>query len=394
MSLERITCGFIPLVDVATLAVAREIGFAAEEGVELVLARENSWSNIRDKLALGLVDAAHMLAPMPIAMSLGLSRMSRPVIAPFMLSVNGNVVGVSKRLARRLAEKRGSAFFDDAAEAGAALKTALEGRPLRVGVPWTFSMHALLMQYWLGRTGFDLQREVAFTISPPPFMAETISADEIDLFCVGEPWGSIAVEEGAAEMLLTGSAIWSFAPEKALGIPLKLEEERPEAVDALLRACWRAARWAAAPDHHGALAELLAHKCYLDRPAELIERSLRGVLTVASDGEIRRAPRVLELFDGAAPFPWRSQAAWIADRYAAERQFGGEEREKAEAVFRPDILRRALAPIGADLPSGSAKLEGSLKTPTEVASVQGSVTLGPDAFFDGAVFDPTAQICS
>lgn len=390
MSLERITCGFIPLVDVAALAVAREIGFAAEEGIELDLRRENSWSNIRDKLALGLFDAAHMLAPMPIAMSLGLSRLKAPVIAPFMLSVNGNVVGVSRRLGRKLAARRGSSFFDDAGEAGAALKSALEGRPLRVGAPWPFSMHALLLDYWLGRAGFDLKRDVSMTIAPPPFMAEAMSAGEIDLFCVGEPWGSVAVEQGIGDLLLTGSAIWAFAPEKALGLRASVANEKPDAVDALLRACWRAARWAAAPEHWSAVAELLSEEAYLDQPAEVIERSLRGVLTVSSDGEIRRLPRVLELFGGASPFPWRSQAGWIADRYAEEHRWGGEERLAAETVFRPDLLRRALAPIGADLPAASSKLEGALSAPTEAPSLHGSLTLGPDRFFDGAVFDPNA----
>lgn len=392
MSLETVTCGFIPLVDIATLAVAREIGFAAEEGIALELKRENSWSNIRDKLALGLIDAAHMLAPMPIAMSLGLSRLPSPVIAPMLLSMNGNVVGVSRRLARRLAEDRGSAYFHDAAEAGAALKNALEGRQLRVGVPWTFSMHALLLEYWLGRTGFDLKRDVSITIAPPPFMAETISAGEIDLFCVGEPWGSIAVEAEVAELMLTGSSIWGFAPEKALGIPVRMAEQRPDTVDALLRACWRAAAWASAREHRGALAELLADRAYLDCPAELIERSLRGVLTVSTEGEIRRAPRLLELFDSAAPFPWRSQAAWIADRYAAEHRLDPAERGKAEAVFRPDLLRRALEPIRADLPSASSKQEGAIREPMEAPSLFGSVTMGPDGFFDGAVFDPSAKI--
>lgn len=390
MNEQSITCGFIPLVDVAALAVAKEIGFAAEEGVELELKRETSWSNIRDKLALGIFDAAHMLAPMPIAMSLGLSRLPSPIVAPMLLSMNGNVVGVSRRLGRRLAETRGSAFFHDAAEAGAALKTALEGRPLRIGVPWTFSMHALLLNYWLGRTGFDLSRDISVTVSPPAIMADTLAADEIDLFCVGEPWGSVAVEEEAAELLLTCSSIWSFAPEKALGVPLEVVERRGDAVDALLRACWRAARWAGAEEHRETLAELLSSPAYLDRPAELIERSLRSVMTVSTAGEIRRVPRMIELFSGAAAFPWRSQAAWIADRYAAEHTLSRDDRARAESVFRPDLLRRALAPINADLPSASSKIEGSMAEPTDAPSLFGSISLGPDAFFDGAVFDPSA----
>jgi ABC-type nitrate/sulfonate/bicarbonate transport system substrate-binding protein len=51
--------GFIPLVDAAALLVAVDKGFAREEGLDVTLIREVSWSNVRDKLNLGLFDAAH-----------------------------------------------------------------------------------------------------------------------------------------------------------------------------------------------------------------------------------------------------------------------------------------------------------------------------------------------
>lgn len=391
MSLERIECGFIPLVDCANLAIAREMGFAAEEGVDLVLRRQTSWSNIRDKLALGLIQTAHMLAPMPIAMSLGLSGMAAPVVAPMLLSANGAMIGVSRPLGARIAAARGAAFHSDAADAAAALRGVMEGRPLRIGAPWPFSMHVLLIEYWLGRCGFDLGREVALTIVPPPFMAEALSAGEIDMFCVGEPWGSIAVEDGVGELLLAGSSIWAFAPEKVLGVRSDFAEERPDALDALIRALYRAARWGGEPEHKAAVAELLAEDAYVGRPAELIERSLRGVMTVSPDGDLRRVPRALELWGGAAFFPWRSQAAWIAQRYAKAHGINPVDLARAESTFRPDVLRRALAGVGADLPGASSKVEGAMAEATTAPSVFGSITLGPDRFFDGAVFDPMAR---
>ena len=71
---HQITAGFMPLLDSALLVVAREIGFAKAEGVELSLVRESSWANIRDRLAVGHFNVAHMLGPMPIACNLGLTR--------------------------------------------------------------------------------------------------------------------------------------------------------------------------------------------------------------------------------------------------------------------------------------------------------------------------------
>lgn len=385
---EEIVCGFIPLTDCATLVVADEFGFAAEEGIALTLRRETSWSNIRDKMAVGLYDAAHMLAPMPLAMSLGISAFSAPVWAPFVLSVNGSMVGASKIMAARLRAERGTAFFDDAAAAGAALKLAAQGRPLRIGAPWRFSMHAVLIDYWLGRCGFDLDRDITLRVVPPSFMTEALAAGELDLFCVGEPWASMSVENGSGALMLATSAIWSFAPEKVLGVGDKLVQERPDALSALLRALYRAAEWASRPEHRSALAEVLSRPGYVDAPAELIERALAGALIVSGAGELRHAERALELFDAAATFPWRSQAAWIGAQLATRHGLEPAQAAKAADVFRPDLYRAALAPLPAILPGASAKLEGSLAAPELVTALGGDLLLGPDRFFDGAVFDP------
>jgi len=61
---------------------------------------------------------------------------------------------------------------------------------------------------------------------------------------------------------------------------------------------------------------------------------------------------------------------------------------KAGAVFRPDIFRRALAESDVAMPGASMKLEGAVNLPLAVGSRRGELTLGPDRFFDGRVFDP------
>jgi NitT/TauT family transport system ATP-binding protein len=107
-------------------------------------------------------------------------------------------------------------------------------------------------------------------------------------------------------------------------------------------------------------------------------------------GDERRVPRCIEFFDGAATFPWRSQAVWIADALA--RRTGHDQahlRAVARACFRADLYRAALGPVGADLPGASEKLEGSLPHRSEVASTLGRLILGPDSFHDGRIFDPS-----
>ena len=48
----------------------------------------------------------------------------------------------------------------------------------------------------------------------------------------------------------------------------------------------------------------------------------------------------------------------------------------------------ALKPLGVALPVANAKVEGALTVETPVGSSGASLTLGPDGFFDGGLFDP------
>ena len=147
---------------------------------------------------------------------MGLGGGSTPVSAVSVLSVNGNVIGVGRALEQALRAQGFGFDFADARAAAAALAAVAEG-PIVFGVPFPFSMHVELLRYWVEHTalagcGIDIR-----TV-PPPLMAETIEAGEIDAFCVGEPWGAKAVENGVGELLLPGSAIWAFAPEKVLAV--------------------------------------------------------------------------------------------------------------------------------------------------------------------------------
>lgn len=385
---ERLRIGFVPLVDAAPLAIAQEIGFAAEEGLSFELGRAPSWSALRDRLALGHIEAAHMLAPVPVAMSMGLGGLPDPVDALMVLSVNGTVIGVNRTLSAAMRARGVPNDFMAAAAIGRALiETA--PRPLRVGVPFPFSMHAELLYYWLEGLGLAAPSGLVVRTVPPPLMAEAMRSGEIDAFCVGEPWGSLAVEQGVADIVVPGAAIWNFAPEKVLAVRHAMTEDAPDLVARLMRAVWRAGRWLADPAHHMTASEILARERYLDLAPEIVERALEGRLVVAETGEVREAQRFLEFHAAAAQFPWRSQAAWIATRLAARLGLDPAEAvERGRRCFRTDLYRAYLGPIGADLPGASEKLEGALESPTPVASSTGRLFLGPDRFFDGRIFDP------
>ncbi len=386
---EVLKVGYIPLTDAAPLIVAHELGFDAEEGLAIDLVRAPSWAALRDYLILGEIDACHMLAPLPVAKAMGLGSLGARMDVIAALNLSGNAVTVSRGLADEMRAKGYEFDFADAAQAGKALIGL--GRPLRVAVPYPFSMHAELLYYWLEALGLPAPQSLTVRTVPPPLMAGALASGEVDAFCVGEPWGSQAVENGDGVLLLPTSAIRGSAIEKVLAVREGWGDENPATARKLLRAIWRASRWLDEPGKRGTAAEILSRPERLDVPAALLERGLTGTFMVSPRGEIRQSPRFMTFHDGAAGFPWRSQAAWIAMRIAKRLGLDqGEAMAAAKAIYRTDIYREHLRGVGADLPSASEKVEGSLDHPTAVASESGRVILEPDRFFDGSVFDPAA----
>ncbi len=369
MSGLALRAAYVPLTDAAPLIVARDLGFAADEGLALDLVQARSWASLRDFLATGAVDAAQMLAPMAVARAMGLGPALPPVDVLMILSQGGQAVGAATALALRPAPQT------DPAHLARDIRAAGPAR-LRVGVPFAFSTHALLMTRWLGD-------DIDIRTVPPPLMAQALAAEEIDLFCVGEPWGSVAERQGVGRILLPGRAIWAAAPEKVLAIRSGWAETAPDHARALMRAVWRAGRWLDLPANRGMAAEILARPEYLSLPVEVIERGLTG--------QIAGAGRFVTFHDGAATFPWKSIGGLIAAHLA--RRHGlpeGPAVQAGSAVFRTDLYRLHLRDAGADLPGASMKIEGTLAHPTAVASERGRMILGPDRFFDGWIFDPPA----
>lgn len=373
--------GFVPLLDAAPLIVAQAMGFAAEERLSLRLHPAQTWSMLRDMLIWGKVDAAQMLSAVPVAGRLGLGGVAVDLETPLIMSLGGEVIGISPALAQQMRDGGFAPDFADAAAARGALR-ALRPQGLRLGVPFPFSMHAELIHLWLG----DLPGLSTVTV-PPPLMGDAMAAGEIEAFCVGEPWGSYAVERGVADLLLPGSAIWSAAPEKVLAMRRGWAEENPDRAGALMRAVWRSCRWLSQPKSRATASELLARRDALNIDAEIIERALAGRMPLSRSGPGVESPGFIEFHRGMANFPWRSQAAWIGwqmggrlglDRLASARI--------AQSVWRPDLFRQHLA-AQTPLPSASAKVEGACPRPVTAGANHGTVELARNQFYDGRVFD-------
>jgi ABC-type nitrate/sulfonate/bicarbonate transport system substrate-binding protein len=377
MSRQILNCGYVPLVDCAPLIIAKELGFAHEEGIELNLMRQPSWSALRDMLALGHLDAAQMLSPMPIAMSLGMGGLSAQIDSLMVLSVNGTVFGASKAIAREL----GPLPFGDATTLLKALGK-LNKRPIRIGIPFPFSMHRLLLSYW---TQTLPDGAVETVTVPPPRMADAVSDGHVDAFWVGEPWGSAIVQRDVGQILMTGPNVWGFAPEKVLAARHDWIEENPLATRSLMRAIYHAGRWLDDENNKPLAVEILASSEHLNLSPDVIDPALTGHLTPHTNGSPITVSRFLVFHDHCASFPWRSQAAWIAAQLGADP--AGIDR--AKRCWRTDLYRKNLSSIGADIPSASEKIEGAIREMTPVPSSRARMILAPDAFFDGRTFEFT-----
>jgi ABC-type nitrate/sulfonate/bicarbonate transport system substrate-binding protein len=389
MSLFRI--GFVPLVDAALPIVAHAMGLAEQEGVAIELHRDSSWATVRDRLIYGQTDAAHLLAPLAIATSMGLDRPAVPLAAPFMLGLNGNTVTVSTRVAALLGDYRVNDVTDTGRRLAAAAKAEAEGgRKLRLAVVHRYSSHNYMLRYWLAASGCDPDHDVEIVVVPPPFVADALAIGEVDGSCVGEPWNSVAVDNGDAVIVAATSHIWNRGVEKLLAFRRSTLEERRDEVEALLRALHRAGAVVSDPERRTEVAELLARPDHIGQPAELIERALAGRLMLRPGEEPTPVEDFLVLHREAANFPWRSQAMWLYSQMVRwdHADLAGHDFQEAADVFRPDIYRSALAGTGANLPGASAKVEGAISRPTGVGSTSGRLIMGPDRFFDGQSFDP------
>ena len=366
----KVILGFMPLLDCASLVVAAERGFAAEEGLELALVRETSWANIRDRVVIGHFDAAHMLGPMTVASTLGIGHVRVPVIAPFALGLGGNAITVSLRLWEQMTQEGATVGAKPGVQATALERVVVRrSEPLTFAMVYPFSCHNYELRYWLAAGRIDPDKDVRLVVIPPPFLVDALRAGQIDGFCVGEPWNSVAVQAGVGTIVVPTTAIWPSSPEKVLGCRLEWAQRHPKQLAALMRAIYRAARWCDQPENHAELAKLLAQPRYVGAPADLLQQALGSRLTLTTNTPAVQLEDFFTPSRHNATFPWVSHALWFYEQMLRWKQieFAPNQVAAVRATYRPDLYRAALASINEDIPADDTKIE---------------------RFFDGGAFDP------
>lgn len=368
MTREPIRFGFLPLTDAAIPIVAHELGFAAEEAVALELSRETSWANIRDRMAVGHFDAAHLLAPMPIAAALQLLPLSSSIIVPMALGLGGNAVTVSTKLWTEMKDL-GATSLSTAREMGLALLQVLQQRKLAglpklvFGIVHAFSAHNYDLCYWLAECGINPMIDVSIAVVPPPLMPEAMQTGHLDGYCVGEPWNMASVASGTGVIVTSKIEIWKDSPEKVLGVRESWADLHRDELQALLRAFDRSSRWCAKPGNATALASLLSLPTYLSQPVEVILPALTGSLQI---GDAKRnVPDFLSFDAPYSTMPEPAHAAWFYSQMVRWGQAGLSQQniERAMNTYWPEIYAET---IGAQY-----------RQQNEIGG-----------FFDGRTFDP------
>jgi NitT/TauT family transport system ATP-binding protein len=347
MSGVRLRIGYIPLVDAAALLVAVDRGFAAAEGLDIELVREVSWSNVRDKLNIGLFDAAHMLAPLPIASSLGIGHVRVPLIAPFNLAMNGNAITVTTSLHAQLAAFAEGDASDPLVSTRALARVVADRKakgmaPLNFGTTFPFSNHNYQLRYWMAAGGVDPDEDVRMVVLPPPYMVESLTNGHVDGFCVGAPWNSVAVEAGVGCIRHFGSELMVRLPEKMLVVRQDWAECVPDVLAALIRAVAKAAEHIEVLENREEVTATVARR--LDVEPSLVSRTLNGQLKVTPGGTMRASDNYILIGRNDANRPDPAHAAWLYAQMVRWRQtsFSAEAAAAAQSVFRPDLYDVAL----------------------------------------------------
>jgi ABC-type nitrate/sulfonate/bicarbonate transport system substrate-binding protein len=392
----RLTLGIIPLTDCAPIVVAFEKGYFKKHGLEVVVSKEASWANIRDKVAIGALDGAHMLAGMPIAASLGIGATPKPTITAFSMDLNGNAITVSNELYERMMEADPAAMGERPLSARA-LKKVIDSDKAAGKPPMTFAMvfpvstHNYQIRYWMASAGIDPDNDVRLIVIPPPQMVANLNAKNIVGYCVGEPWNERAVEMGIGRVLVTSYEIWNNNPEKVFGVNLEWAEKYPNTHKAVIRALLEAAQWMDKPENRGEVVRIISQKAYVNAPEEVVKMSMTGTFRYGKGEPPRPLPDFNVFYRYAATFPWQSHAAWFLTQMLRWGQIETpiDIKKTAASVYRADLYREAARELGIACPTIDYKVEGLHQGRWTLSQATQPIEMGPDLTFDGMRYDPS-----
>jgi nitrate/nitrite transport system substrate-binding protein len=291
--------GFIPITCATPIIMAAPMGFYAKQGLNVEVIKTAGWAVIRDKTLNKEYDAAHMLSPMPIAITMGVGSTPVPFTVPAIENINGQAITLSIKHKDKRDPKSWKGF--------------------KFAVPFDYSMHNYLLRYYLAEHGIDPDTDVQIRAVPPPEMVANLRADNIDGFLGPDPMNQRAVYDGAGFIHMLSKEMWDGHPCCAFAASKEFISTAPNTYAALLRAIIEATAFATKAENRKQIAAAIAPANYINQPEIVLEQILTGTFADGLGSVKTDAKRVD--FD---PFPWESFAIWIMTQMKRWGQIKGE----------------------------------------------------------------------
>ncbi|HKP94434.1 MAG TPA: CmpA/NrtA family ABC transporter substrate-binding protein [Fibrobacteria bacterium] len=366
--------GYIALTDFAPLAIAKEKGLFAKHGMpDVEVLKQASWGATRDNLELGSsnggIDGAHILSPMPYALTLGLNTKGNKPVPMYILcrlNYNNQAISVASKYLETGVKKDASLF-----KPWIEMARKKNAKPLTFAMTFPTGTHNLWIRYWLAAGGIDPDVDVATIVIPPPQMVANMRVGNMDAFCVGEPWGQQLINQRIGYTAMMTQDVWQDHPEKAFSMRKDWVDAHPNAAKAILKAIMEAQIWCDKPENREELARILSQKNWINAPYEDLIVRIKGTINYGDDRP-KKENEFMLFWARHASFPYKSHDKWFL---AEMRRWGffpnGVEYDKVIGqVNRADLWRECAKAIGkeADIPASDSR--------------------GVEKFFDGVAFDP------
>ncbi len=350
---EVIHLGFISLTDCAPIVIAKELGLFAKYGVDVEVTKESSWANVRDKILTGELDGAHCLFSMPFSVYTGVGgKEGSEMKIAMVLNNNGQAITLSKSFCGKVGFKQTNKV---AAVVAARLKAEKE---VTFAMTFPGGTHDIWLRNWLAAAGVNQKTSKIITI-PPSQMVANMKVGNMDGYCVGEPWNSVAVKQGVGFTEISTQDIWKHHPEKALVVNAKFSETRREDLKSVMKAVLEACKWLDNRTNRKKAAEIIGKVPYVNAPADLIEARLMGDYNLGCDQgtEIYTDDYMLFHRNGETNFPRKSHAIWFMAQYVRFDYLKESPNYKsiADKIILQDLYKEVAASMKIKIPEDDMK---------------------------------------
>jgi len=324
--------GFIPITCATPIIMAHPMGFYSKHGLNVDVIKTAGWAVIRDKTLNKEYDAAHMLSPMPLAITLGVGSNPTPYTMPAVENINGQAITLSIKHKDKRDPKLWKGF--------------------KFAVPFDYSMHNYLLRYYLAEHGIDPDADVQIRAVPPPEMVANLRADNLDGFLGPDPMNQRAVYDGVGFIHVLSKDIWEGHPCCAFAASKEFVTGSPNTYAALLKAIIDATAFATKAENRKQIAEAIAPANYLNQPQIVLEQILTGTFADGL-GNVQKVANRVD-FD---PFPWESFAIWIMTQMKRWGQIKGDVDYAgvAKQVYLATDTTRLMKEVGLTPPATTSK---------------------------------------